>query len=128
MWPTASVPLSSVLWEGIPIHIQIGDVRTLEAENWQVLPDDRQRMVEIVGGMAVQDFGHVAQGDRISCTVTVLAADWEKIKRYWDEREKVDVTDEAGNVWHNMRVTVKAYAYVPHFSKAYKLTLEFWRV
>ena len=43
-------------------------------------------------------------------------------------REKVDVTDEAGNVWHNMRVTVKAYAYVPHFSKAYKLTLEFWRV
>ena len=76
----------------------------------------------------VQDFGHVAQGDRISCTATVLSADWEKIKRYWDEREKVDVTDEAGNTWHNMRVTVKAYAYVPHFSKAYKLTLEFWRV
>ena len=93
-----------------------------------MLPDDRQRMVEIVGGMVVQDFGHVAQGDRISCTVTVLAADWEKIKRYWDEREKVDVTDEAGKVWRNLRVTVKAYAYVPHFSKVYKLTLEFWRV
>lgn len=103
-------------------------MRTLEAENWQVLPDDRQRMVEIVGGAVVQDFGHVAQGDRISCTATVLSADWEKIKRYWDEREKVDVTDEAGNVWHNMRVTVKAYAYVPHFPQAYKLTLEFWRV
>ena len=67
-----------MLWEGIPIHIQIGDVRTLEAENWQILPDDRQRMVEIVGGMAVQDFGHVAQGDRISCTATVFSADWEK--------------------------------------------------
>ena len=103
-------------------------MRTLEAENWQVLPDDRQRMVEIVGGAVVQDFGHVAQGDRISCTATVLSADWEKIKRYWDSREKVDVTDEAGNVWHNMRVIVKAYAYVPHFSKAYKITLEFWRV
>ena len=128
MWPTASVPLSSVLWEGIPIHIQIGDVQTLEVENWQVLPDDRQRMVEIVGGAVVQDFGHVAQGDRISCTVTVLASDWEKIKRYWDEREKVDVTDEAGNVWRNMRVTVKAYAYMPYFSQVYKLTLEFWRV
>ena len=93
-----------------------------------MLPDDRQRMVEIVGGTVVQDFGHVVQGDSISCTATVLSADWEKIKRYWDEREKVDVTDEAGNVWHNMRVTVKAYTYVPHFSKAYKLTLEFWRV
>ena len=92
------------------------------------MPDDRQRMVEIVGGMVVQDFGHVTQGDRISCAVTVLADGWEKIKRYWDAREKVDVTDEAGNVWHNMRVTVKAYAYVPHPSKAYKITLEFWRV
>ena len=80
------------------------------------------------GSTVVQDFGHVAQGDRISCAVTVLADGWEKIKRYWDAREKVDVTDEAGNVWHNMRVTVKAYAYVPHFSKAYKITLEFWRV
>ena len=49
-----------------------------------MLPDDRQRMVEIVGGTVVQDFGHVAQGDRISCMATVLAADWEKIKRYWD--------------------------------------------
>ena len=93
-----------------------------------MLPDDRQRMVEIVGGMAVQDFGHVAQGDRISCTATVLSADWEKIKRYWDEREKADVTDEAGNVWRSMRVTVKAYAYMPYFSQVYKLTLEFWRV
>ena len=103
-------------------------MRTLEAENWQVLPDDRQRMVEIIGGAVVQDFGHVAQGDRISCTVTVLADGWEKIKRYWDGREKVAVVDEAGDTWHNMRVTVKAYAYVPHFSKAYKITLEFWRV
>ena len=68
----------------------------MDAENWQVLPDDRQRMVEIVGGVAVQDFGHVAQGDRISCTATVLADGWEKIKRYWDEREKVDLRTRRG--------------------------------
>ena len=71
-----------MLWEGIPIHIQIGDVQTLEVENWQVLPDDRQRMVEIVGGAVVQDFGHVAQGDSRSCPGTVLGSGWEKIKRH----------------------------------------------
>ena len=44
------------------IHIQIGDVRTLEVENWQIVPDDRQQQIEIVGGSVVQDFGHVEEG------------------------------------------------------------------
>lgn len=35
------------------IHIQVGDVQTLEVENWQITPDDRQQQVEIVGGVAV---------------------------------------------------------------------------
>ena len=104
-----------MLWEGIPIHIQIGDVRTLEAENWQVLPDDRQRMVEIVGGMAVQDFGHVAQGDRISCIATVLASDWEKIKRYWDAREKGKI---ASLIVASFCQTLVAYAAAAYISFA----------
>ena len=64
----------------IPIHIHIGEVRTLSVENWQIVPDDRQQLLEIVGGAVVQDFGHITEGDRISGTVTITAADWEKIK------------------------------------------------
>ena len=109
------------------IHIAIGSVKTLEVENWQIVPDDRQEQIEIVGGVAVQDFGHIEEGDRISCSVTVLAAGWEIIKGYWDARQPVDISDEAGVVWKNMRVVVKSYEYVPHFPKAIKATLEFWR-
>ena len=114
--------------EVIPIHIHIGEVRTLSIENWQIVPDDRQQLLEIVGGAVVQDFGHITEGDRISCTVVVTAADWEKIKAYWDSRTMVSVTDEGGNVLPSMRVVVKSYEYVAHFPKVYKLSLEFWRV
>ena len=114
--------------EVIPIHIHIGEVRTLSVENWQTVPDDRQQIIEIVGGVVVQDFGHISEGDRISCSVTVTAADWEKIKAYWDSRARVSVTDESGNILPSMRVVVKSYEYVAHFPKVYKLSLEFWRV
>jgi len=103
-------------------------VRTLSVENWQIVPDDRQQLLEIVGGAVVQDFGSITEGDRISCSVVVTARDWEKIKGYWDSRAMVSVTDEGGNTLPSMRVVVKSYSYVAHFPKAYSLSLEFWRV
>ena len=114
--------------EVIPIHIHIGEVKTLSVENWQIVPDDRQQLLEIVGGVVVQDFGHIAEGDRISCAVVVTAVDWEKIKGYWDSRAMVSVTDEGGSVLPSMRVVVKSYEYMAHFPKVYKVSLEFWRV
>ena len=112
----------------IPIHIHIGEVRTLSVENWQIVPDDRQQLLEIVGGAVVQDFGHIQEGDLISCTVVVTTADWEKIKGYWDSRTMVSVVDEGGNNLPSMRVVVKSYEYMAYFPKVYKLALELWRV
>ena len=66
--------------EVIPIHIHIGEVRTLSVENWQIVPDDRQQLLEIVGGAVVQDFGHIPEGDRISCSVTVTLPTGRKSK------------------------------------------------
>ena len=111
----------------IPIHIHIGEVRTLSVENWQIVPDDRQQLLEIVGGVVVQDFGHISEGDRITCAGVVTAADWEKYKGYCDSRTMVSVTDEGGNILPSMRVVVKSYEYVAHFPKVYKLSLEFCR-
>ena len=79
-------------------------------------------------GIVVQDFGHVAAGDKISCTASALSADFEKIAGYWNRRTLVDIIDEAGNVWSDMRVLVKSYAYMPRFPKVYKAPLEFWRI
>ena len=116
-----------MLWEVGKIHIQIGDVKTLEVENWQINPDDRQQQIEIVGGVAVQDFGHVEAGDKISCNATIMRDSWVVIRDYWNTRKLVSIIDEAGNSWHNMRVVVKSYQYVSRFPHALRVTLEFWR-
>lgn len=109
------------------IHIQIGDVSTLTVENWRVIPLDLQETVEIVGGVAVQDFGRVPMGDKFSCEVTVWAKDIDTIFDYWDNRTKVTVVDEADNAYANMRVVVREYGYLEGFKKYYRLSLEFWR-
>lgn len=112
----------------IPIHIQIGDVKTLTVEDWEVIPDDRQQTVEIVGGVVVQDFGHISEGDKISCAVTMWAEDAAVLFAYWDNRTPVTVIDEAGRSCENMRVVVKSYSYLEGFKKYVKANIEFWRV
>ena len=115
-------------WGVITIHIKIGGVRTLDVENWQTIPDDRQQLVEIIGGVAVQDFGHIEEGDKISCNATLTAAGWETVKSYWDNRTLVPVEDESGRVFSGMRVVVKSFSYVQQFARYYKVSFEFWRV
>ncbi len=110
------------------MHIRIGAVKTLTVESWEITPDDRQQTVEIVNGLVVQDYGHVEAGDKIGCTVTVSAAGWNIVKRYWDSRQLVDIEDEAGVVHKNLRVIVKSWRYVSRFPDHYNLTLEFWRL
>ncbi len=110
------------------MHIRIGSVKTLSVENWETTPDDRQQTVEIVNGVAVQDYGHIEAGDKIGCTVTVNAAGWNNIREYWNSRQLLDVEDEAGTVHRNLRVVVKSWRYVSRFPDHYNLTLEFWRV
>lgn len=109
------------------MHIEIGNIKTLDSEEWEIVPDDRQSIVQIVGGAVVQDFGHEESGDKISCTVTMTEKAWWQIKAYWNKRQRVDVKDETGAVWKGMRIVVKSYAYIPKFPRARKATLEFWR-
>lgn len=109
------------------IHIKIGTVTTLTVENWQTNPDDRQSLIETIGGVEVQDFGRVEEGDKFSCTVTIRAKDKETLFNYWHNRELVNVEDEGGKILENLRVIVKNYSYLTGFKKYYKLSLEFWR-
>ena len=110
------------------MHIKIGDVTTLSVDNWQVSPDDRQSTIEFIGGVVVQDFGHVTDGDKISCNVAVSAADAGTIYDYWHNRILVNVTDESGYVYENLRVVVKKYSYVKYFPTHFEIELEFWRI
>ena len=99
----------------------------MESENWQIVPDDRQTQIQTIGGVAVQDFGHVEEGDKFSCNVTLHKADFEIVKNYWHNRILVNVIDESGNILENMRVIIKQYGYLTGFKKYMKATLEFWR-
>ena len=96
--------------------------------NETITPDDRQQMMEVIGGVVVQDFGHVAAGDKISWTLQFTATAWTTIKTWWNARNMVTVTDAAGNV-HVVRVVVKSYSYVPMFErKAVQAVIELWYV
>ena len=117
-----------VRWEEIQIHIKIGTVQTMEVLGWSVDPDDRQTLIQTIGGVAVQDFGHIEEGDKITCTVTFHREDAPTLYQYWHNRELVNVEDEGGKIYENMRVRVKKYQYLKGFKKYLQADLEFWRV
>ena len=114
----------------IEIHIEIGEAKTLDCEDWKITPDNRITKISTIGGNVVQNYGHVQSGDKISCKCNVSAKDAEKIFGYWNNQEKVTIIDEAGEVYENMRVLVGDYGYVSMFEKEkyYWMNLEFWRI
>ena len=111
----------------ILIAIKIGEVTPLRFEGWDITPDDRQSQIETIGGVEVQDFGHVEEGDKISCAVTLSGSDAATIYSYWHNRTLVTVTGESGITYNNSRVVVKAYSEIKHFPTYFAIKLEFWR-
>ena len=126
--PTKFSPPLSARLGAIPIHIKIGEVETLRTENWQVIPDDRQTRIETIGGVVVQDFGYIAEGESFSCNVTVPSAGANAIAAYWHNRTFVPVIDVNGTAIGDMRVVVKKYGYVEHFEDHIWAEIELWRV
>ena len=109
------------------MHLIIGDIETLTVSDFRVVPDDRQTMIETIGGVEVQDFGHIEDGDKIFCTITLTDTAANTLYNYWHNRTFVNVADEKGNSYGNLRVVVKEYGYLGKFRKYYKIKLEFWR-
>ena len=112
----------------ITIHIKIGEIETLRTENWQIIPDDRQTRIETIGGVVVQDFGHVEAGDSYSCNVTVPSAGANIIAAYWHNRTFVPIIDAHGVAIGDMRVVIKKYGYVDRFEDYVWAEIELWRV
>ncbi len=109
--------------------IKIGEAVSLgNPTNETITPDDRQQTMEVIGGVVVQDYGHVEAGDRISWTLAFRTPEWEKVKRYWNGREMVLVEDAAGEAFY-ARVVVKSYMRLARFEgKAIEANIELWRV
>ena len=109
--------------------IKIGAVDIQQSTNFEIIPDDRQKTLETIGGVVVQDLGRVPEGDKFSCSIEIDNAGAEIIFDYWNNRTRVTLIDKAGNVYSNIRVVVQKYGYVESYEeeKIYTMNLEFWR-
>lgn len=125
--PTRLSPRLSARLGAIPIHIKIGEVETLRTEGWEIIPDDRQTRVETIGGVVVQDFGHVQEGDAYSCKITVESAGANAIAEAWHQRVFVPIIDTHGVAIGDMRVVIKKYGYVDRFEEYVWAQIELWR-
>lgn len=109
--------------------LHIGNAVSFGApKDWRHSPDDRMAKVETMGGNVVQDYGVVDSGETITVSATFKKPEFEKLKAIWKNRTIVSVTDEAGEIWQNMRVKITAWSYVEMFPDTINAELEIWRV
>ena len=110
------------------MSIKIGEAQSMGApESERITPDDRQQTLEVIGGVVVQDYGRVENGDKTAWTLTFAPDDWVKIKSYWTIRTIVNVQDEGGEIFP-ARVVVKSWQRVSRFPDYTKADLELWRL
>lgn len=96
-------------------------------ESYEYHVDDRVEKIELMNGVAVQDFGHIEEGDYFSVDCLFAEDDLAQILELWGAREKVSFTDTAGAVWQDMRIVIRSFkrdAHYPHYLMA---SFELWR-
>ena len=110
--------------------VAIAGIKSLgKVDDFQFIPDDRQKQVEVMDGTVVQDFGHNSQGDKMSFQAVFRIADFDRVYAIWENRTLVDFQDVAGRKWEGCRILIKTWQYVGNIEKkAVKASFEIWRV
>ena len=110
--------------------VTIGSVKSLGRSNGlELVPDDRQELVKIIGGVTVEDYGEVNDGEVISFSAVFSAADYETLKGYWSSRTLVPVILDDGRAIQNARVVIRRASYADDLLNSYKnVQLEIWRI
>lgn len=110
--------------------ISIGTVATMKTpDDWAVIPDDRQTLVQTLDGVVAVDAGRVETGDRYAFTGTFTPTAWAILKGYWNNRTFVPVVMPNGETLANCRVVVKGYTFAdPLFKNYIKAQIEIWEV
>ena len=110
--------------------IRIGEATTYNTpEDYAVTPDDRQSLVQTLGGAVAMDNGTYVAGDKYSFTALFSPANWALVKGYWTNRTLVTIGLPDGNGLAGCRVIVKSYT-IGHvlFPSHVKANIEIWRV
>ncbi len=110
------------------MSVRIGEAKSMnDPESETIMPDDRQELIQVMGGVVVQDYGVVDSGLKISWTLNFLQPEWEKVVGYWKNRTLVTVTG-TGEKSFIARVIVKSYRRIDRFRNAVTAQLELWLV
>lgn len=84
--------------------------------DFETVPDDRITLVQTVtntgaSNVVVEDYGVVANGEKISLSAIFSNADYETLKTLWSARTLCTVTFDDGRVINNARVLIRRTKY-----------------
>ena len=110
--------------------IRIGNIKSIgNAENLSIIPDDRQTLVKVVGGVIVEDYGVVNNGEVISLSAVFSASDYSALLLLWRNRTLVNVILDDGTPINNARIVIKSTTYWNSIISSYKkVAFEIWRI
>lgn len=110
--------------------IKIGNVSTKNTpEDWAVIPDDRQTLIQTLDGTTPIDGGRFESGDKYSFTGEFTSEDWAVVKDYWEKRTKVNVVTSDNTTLNSRRVIIKSWTFIhKQFPDTFKAMIELWAV
>ena len=107
--------------------IFINDIPSFrDPERCTLIFSDRVEKIETLGGIVVQDLGHIEDDDVffIECMFTV--ENCARVSELWESRTKVRFTDTAGVVYNEMRIVIKELTRDKDFPKYIMMKFELW--
>jgi len=108
--------------------IKINDISSFrDPESYKTIVDDRIQKITIIGGVVIQDYGHVEDGDAISLVCLFSEANFNQLLSLWENRATVTFTDTAGEVRDNLIIVMKEYERDKNFPKYIMATFELWK-
>lgn len=111
------------------MSIRIGSISSVgHAENFAIVPDDRQSLVKVIGGVVVEDYGVCADGEIFSLTANFSASDYLTLLNYWTNRTLVNVVFDDGRTVNNARIVIRGISYFDNIQNQYKkVQFEVWK-
>ena len=98
-----------------------------DPESYKTIVDDQIQKVKVIGGVVIQDYGHIEDGDAISIVCMFSEANFNQLLTLWENREIVTFTDTAGKVHDNFIIVMKEYEPDKNFPKYIMATFELWK-
>ena len=98
-----------------------------DPESYKVIPDDRIQKIELINSVAIQDYGHVKDGDAVAVTCLFSQANFNRLTALWEARASVTFKDISGVLWQDMIIVMKEYEPDKKFPKYILASMELWR-